>query len=279
MNRRRFLGWAAASSAWMAGHSLLATGTTSKPHPIGIILNTVKREMQSDWKGTLRALREMGYQHLEGGFSGSSAGKYKRFANRIGLETICGGSSIQDLLDNYDKWLGEADALDYRYIICYYPWLVGSDKINVEESYQTADRLNDLGRRMKTSGVSFAWHPHAWEYRKESDGQTPLSVIMENTDPGWVSLEMDIYWTVKGGADPLRCLQQFPGRTQLLHVKDMADEPEGPIACVGDGIIDYEALLKQAAADEIPYWFVENETDESDIACARSSAHHLKSII
>jgi len=67
--------------------------------------------------------------------------------------------------------------------------------------------------------VSFAWHPHAWEYKADPDGETPVDVIMQNKDPDWVSLEMDIYWIVKAGADPAGYMKKYPGRTQLLHVR------------------------------------------------------------
>ncbi|MEM9327420.1 MAG: sugar phosphate isomerase/epimerase [Bacteroidota bacterium] len=279
MNRRTFINHSTAIG--LLSHGALygaCFGQSESRYPIGLIMNTVKKEMAADYKGTLKALREMGYEYLEGGHFGGSKKKYRRYCKDLGFRNVCGGSSMGALMDRYDEFMETADALEYEFLICYYPWLHGNDEIDVEASYVAAENLNALGKKTKESGFRLAWHPHNWEYLPDDNGQTPLGVIMENTDPEYVALEMDLYWAVKAGADPIKIMETYPGRTELFHVKDLSGVDQS-IACVGEGTIDFPAILDFAREQEIKYWIVENETEASDLACARVSAQHLKNII
>jgi len=248
-----------------------------KGHDIGIILNTVKDQMASDFEGTLRALRKMGYASLEGSHYGNSLNAYAKLVKSLGFSSIASGSSLGTLLQEYDDYIKVAETLEQGYIVCYYPWMVGNEEIDEKESYKTVKSLNSLGRRVKNSGFKFCWHPHNFEFREVGQGVRPFDIIMENTDPEYVSLQMDIYWVVKGGANPIDCLKKYPGRTKMFHVKDMAED--GSKACVGDGNIDFTEIVAFAQNTGVDHWVVEKEGPNSSLECAQRSFDHLRKLL
>ena len=279
MIRREFIYNASVASLgapWMINKYLLSKPTVK--FPVGIILNTVAREMKADHVGTLRQLKEFGYQYLEGSYYGSSAAEYKRLVDDVGLKCIAGGSAMGNLDQDLGSYLKTAETLEYQYLVCYYPWLTSNDEIDLPASYQAAENLNRLGRIIKQAGFSFAWHPHNWEFIPGKGGQRAFDIIMQNTDPEFVSLELDLYWVVKGGSDAIAEMNQYPGRTKLFHVKDMGKDEDRKIVCVGEGQIDFKQVFQYAKDHGIGYWLVENETPESSIECAGKAIEHVNKI-
>lgn len=279
MIRREFIynvGAAFLGSPW-AVSGFLPSIATDKP-PIGIILNTVAREMKADHIATLRKLKEFGYQYLEGSFYGPSATEYKRLTDDLGLRCLAGGSAMGNLDQNLDQYLKTAETLEYQYLVCYYPWLTSNDEIDLPASYQAAENLNRLGKIIKQAGFGFAWHPHNWEFVQREGGQRAFDIIMQNTDPQLVSLQLDLYWVAKGGSDAIKEMNRYPGRTKMFHAKDMGKDADQKIECVGEGQIDFKPIFQYAQDHEIEFWLVENETPDSSVECARKAIDHLNRI-
>jgi sugar phosphate isomerase/epimerase len=85
---------------------------------------------------------------------------------------------------------------------------------------RAADLFNELGARMAQYNLRFLYHNHGYGL-KPVDGKVPLHALLERVDPKFVSLELDVYWTAAGGADPAALLDAYPGRYKLMHLKDM----------------------------------------------------------
>jgi len=239
----------------------------------------MKKEFEADWKGTLRKLKDMGYVWLEGNYWGNSAEAYSREARKMGLKPICGGTSMTPLSKNLDKYLRQAEDMQFEYLVCYYPWMFGNDQINLSSSYDTADQLNRVGKSIHEAGFRFAWHPHNWEFFSMEEGKRPIDVLMEHTDPQIVDLELDLYWIAHAGVDPLALMRQYPDRIKLLHVKDLAPEPEKEVVCAGEGTIDLKAIFETAHKVGVEYWFVEMENGENNLPCAKTSIDYIQSIL
>jgi len=290
MDRRKFIANLAASGLAIptigkslghqyfgANDSCISSDPENSSWP-GIILNTVKNEMKLDFRKTLEQLSKMGYRYLEGSFHGESAEEYKRLTDDLGFKCVAGGSSMGALKSDLTKYLKIAEALEYEYIVCYYPWLTGNDEINIAASYTAVDNLNSIGKQVKDAGFRFAWHPHNWEFIPRENDQRPFDIIMQNTNPELVFLELDIYWVYKGGSEAIKEMKKYPGRTTLFHVKDMSKNQDKSIACVGEGIIDFKPILEYATEAGFDYWFVENETDNSSIQCAHTAIDHMNRV-
>lgn len=245
----------------------------------GIILNTVKHDMEADWRGTLTTLAEMGYRYIEGNSYGDDPKAYAQFARGLGLIPIGGGSSMGWFEDNWEQQLRTADALGHECVICYWPWLSSAENLTREECLQTAEQLNALGKQAKQAGLRLSWHNHDKEFRAIGDTNA-FELLMQHTDPDWVNMQMDLYWVVKGGADPVACIRQFPGRIDLFHVKDMDATEEQGITCVGAGVIDFAEIFALKEEAGIRYATVEHERTEAGegIPCATVSMAHLKQL-
>ena len=111
---------------------------------------------------------------------------------------------------------------------------------------------------MLREGVQFAYHNHDYEFAP-LEGQIPYDLLLERTDPSVVRLEMDLYWTFKGGASPVEYFERYPGRFHLLHVKDMDSTPRRFFADVGKGVIDFKSIFAQSRKAGVRHYFVEND--------------------
>jgi len=101
---------------------------------------------------------------------------------------------------------------------------------------------------------------------------------MKNTDPKTVKTELDIYWVQKGGGDTLKCLKKYPGRYDILHVKDMDATSEKSFACPGSGVIDFRPIFREAWDQGVRHYIVEKDGEKNGIECLKSSAEYLKNV-
>jgi len=101
---------------------------------------------------------------------------------------------------------------------------------------------------------------------------------MKNTDQKTVKTELDIYWVQKGGGNTLECLKKYPGRFDILHVKDMDSTPEKSFACPGSGMIDFRPIFREAWDQGVRHYIVEKDGEQNGIECLQSSANYLKKL-
>ena len=258
---------------------LVPTALSDSSHKWGIILNTVRHDMEQDYRGCLEQLAAMGYTYIEGGTYGDSPEAYGKYLKELGLVPIVAGSSMENLQKNLFTLIREAHALTHKFLTCYWPWLGDAKNLTYDECMLTAERLNEMGKLFKKEGLRFTWHNHDKEFATVGE-KTAFDILMENTDPDWVGVQMDIYWVHKGNHDPIDLFKTYPGRFDLVHVKDMDTSEERGITCVGSGKIDFEAIFSHAELAGIQYATVEHErTEEGEgIPCAQSSIDHLKQL-
>lgn len=243
----------------------------------GIILNTVQDQMKAQPEATLTALAEMGYTYIEGGVYGKSPTSYAKILSSLGLTAIGGGSSIANLIKNQDTFLRQAETLSQAFICCYWPWMSDATSLQKKECLEAAERLNTLGKSLKSHGVQLTWHNHDKEFVM-IEGKTAFDWLMEYTDPAYVASQMDIYWVRKGGADPVALMKKYAGRIKLLHIKDMDASEEQDMTCPGDGIIDFQEVFNHATSAGVIYATVENERNKAGLSCADTSISYLKEI-
>jgi len=243
----------------------------------GIILNTVRKEMADDYRSCLAQLAEMGYVYLEGNTYGESPEEYAHFVKSLSLVPIVGGSSMGNLQETLFQRIRDAHTLGHTYLTCYWPWLSDAKNLTEQEVLETADRLNEMGKLLKKEGLRFTWHNHDKEFVQIGE-KTAFDLLMENTDPDWVGVQLDLYWVHKGNHNPLDLFERYPGRFELVHVKDMDKTEERGITCVGSGILDFQAIFDKAELAGIQYATVEHEKSVEGIPCAQTSIDHLKTL-
>lgn len=284
MKRRNFL---RTSVAGLAGStlfpSLLSACTKGHDplHDFGIITNVVKDLILEDHRATMGMLAGMGYKYLEfGGTYGEKASELKAFMDQIGLVPLAGGTSISGLLDDgLQKNIDSCLEMGKEYLVCYWPWMDDGNSPSLDKVKFAVDECNRMGEVCNKSGLRFAYHNHDQEFQSQ-DGIVFYDHILENTESELVTMEIDLYWAHKGGADIREYFKKYPGRFELVHVKDSYDSPDREsFAPVGDGIIDFTDLFSYRERAGFKHLIVENDQpgDEQE-RVARTSINHLKSL-
>ena len=227
----------------------------------GIQLWTVKQALAKDAKGVLKQLASFGYTQIEsfegaqGMFWGMSPTEFKKHVEGLGMTVL--SSHFNDIYkDSFTQKAADATTAGLKYLIL--PSEAGSK--TVDDYKKLADRFNACGEICKKHGLKVGYHNHAGVF-KPIDNQVPLDILLNNTDKNNVVFEMDIYWVVTAGANPVAYLEKYKNRFKLGHVKDrIKNTNEEDASCIlGEGSIDFPKLLPVAKQNGMEYFIVEQE--------------------
>ena len=293
MKRRHFLQHSTALGACLAlGLPHLAFGSSPK-YKLGLQLFSVRDAMAADPLGTLKQLKAMGYQDFEiYGFDpktesiyGYSLPEFKVVLDELGLTTTSGhygfsdyfNASEEELRWFVDQCIKAAKNLESPYIT--WPW-IHPDYRNAKDFRRLATLLDRIGKQITEAGLGFAYHNHGYEF-EDWDGTTGFDIILENTNPDWVKLQLDMYWAVHSGTTPKAIVAQQPGRVVMWHIKDM-DKRSRDYTELGNGSIDYVTMLPNPEASGLVYYYIEqggNFAVNSMESAATSIAYFKKHLV
>jgi sugar phosphate isomerase/epimerase len=243
----------------------------------GIQLWTVKEDMAKDAKDTLQKLSAYGYKQIEsfegrnGMFWGLGHKDFKKYMDDLGMKII---SSHCDYSKDFEKKAAEAAEIGMKYLICPYK---GPQK-SIDAFKKFTDEFNKAGEICKKNGIRFAYHNHDYSF-KAIDGQVPQDVMMQGADKDLVDFEMDIYWVVAAGEDPISWFKKYPNRFRLCHVKDLAKTAKGHESVqIGKGTIDFKSILKEGGKHGLKYHIVEQEafTGTNPLESAEADSKYMK---
>lgn len=222
--------------------------------PVALQPYTVRDELARDYLGTLSRIAEIGYQAVELGPppAGVSLDTFMQHMERIGLKVIGAHAGIKELTEGFEAQVEYMRAVGGSFLGLSYRF--GSR----QEVLEAAKLFDQIGARCREHGVQFFYHNHNWEFTR-FDGEYALDILLGATDPQLVQMEMDAYWVQRGGADPVAYLRGLRGRCPLLHVKDMEPGEEQFFAEVGEGILDWPNILKEAEASGTQWLVVEQD--------------------
>jgi sugar phosphate isomerase/epimerase len=258
MNRRLFVNRLARAAAGLSLYNsdALAAGKR-KLSRIGMQLYTVRRELEKDFEGTLSKVAALGYKEVEfAGYSGHKPEEVRTILKRLRLDAPAAHLQLPELRGDLRPSIDAAHVIGHKYLLL--AWTPPEERRTLEQYRRLADLINEAGRRTLREGVQFAYHNHDFEFAP-LEGKVPYDLLLERTDPRLVKLEMDLYWTVKGGANPVEYFEKYPGRFHLLHVKDMDSTPRRFFADVGRGTIDFKSIFAHSGKAGVRHYFVEND--------------------
>ena len=153
------------------------------------------------------------------------------------------------------------------------PWFPGCRK-SAAAAWRRRARwrrhLNRWAAAARAAGLGFAYHNHEFEFTPLPDGggETFFDILIEETDPDLVGLEIDVYWAAHAGVGPTRLLRELQGRAPLIHLKDMASGPDRADAPAGEGILRWDEILPAATAAGATWWIIEQDNPADPIADA-----------
>ncbi len=294
MDRRRFLhataGLAAGGLAWMsagcasdagssdtdasAGSSAMASGGARTLEAIGVQLYTLRSLLTDDFEGTMRTVADLGFDEVEfAGYYDRRPDEVRSLLDELDLEAPSTHVPLGVLRDDLDRVIQTAQAVGHEYVIC--PWLAPSERGSMARYRELASFFNELGGQMREAGLQFGYHNHAFEF-EAIDGERPYDVLLNATDPELVTMELDLYWVVQAGYDPLTYFEQHPGRFALSHVKDRTSD--GAMVAVGEGAIDFAGIFARSGQAGMERYIVEHDNPDDPIASIRSSYEYLSQL-
>jgi sugar phosphate isomerase/epimerase len=233
--------------------------TAAQDKLFGIQLYSLRNDLPKDPKGVLKQLASYGYKQIEGFeggtgmFWGMSNLEFKKYMDDLGMNFIASHCNIDQ---EFERKAAAAAAIGMKYLICPNR---GPQK-SIDAFKKIADDFNTKGEICRKNGLRFAYHNHEYPFN-EIEGQFPQDIMMQNTDPSLVDFEMDIYWVVTGGQDPLMWFKKYPERFKLGHLKDrIKGATERNASCtLGEGSIDYPKIIEGAKTAGMKYFIVEQE--------------------
>jgi sugar phosphate isomerase/epimerase len=276
LTRRGFIGAASgllASSAFACSEGSANDRVVKKLDRIGLQLYTVRDEMKKNFRGTLARVARTGYKEVEfAGYFGNDPKTVRALLRQNGLTSPASHIGIPVLGKEWEKTIEDALVMGQRYLIC--PWIEEKDRTQ-DGFKRMAELFNKAGERAKAAGLQFGYHNHDFEF-KPIQGRFPYDLLLEETDPRLVTMEMDVFWLRNGGQDPVAYFRRYPGRFACLHIKDR--DASGNMVEVGKGVIPWRAIFARRDVAGTKHIFVEHDNPKDPFASIRESYRYLKAL-
>ena len=262
-----------------------ARGGSLKESEIGLQLYSLRAQFQSDPMKTFDELKAFGVKNVElAGTYQLSPAKFKEQLDAHGLVGISGHFPFDRLRDDPEGVARDAKILGLKYVGC--AWIPHQDPFDEKTCREGAAVFNHAGEVMAKNGLIFFYHAHGYEFQPYENG-TLFDLLMRETSPKYVHYQMDVFWIVHSGQDPVKLLKKFGDRWQLLHLKGMRNStPTGLLTghsdvtndvAVGTGKIDYVPILREGKKMGIKYFIIEDESPVSEQQIPQS-LEYLKTV-
>src|SRR5216684_1695924 len=272
MDRRTFIGSLSAAAL------MSRLGWTASEHRIAKIvleLYTVRDALGKDFEGTLAKVAKIGYKEVE--FAqyfahipefNPSPKRTREILEADGLTAPSTHVPYSALApENWPKVIEASKVLGHDYIVN--PSVDRAVLKQPDGWKRAAETFNRAGEESHKVGIQFAYHNHVEEFKAGDDGELPYDILLSESDPKLVKMEMDLGWAHKAGADILAYFKRYPGRFPLVHVKDF--DKDGNMTEVGRGVVDWKAIFAKADLAGIKHYFVEHDEPKSPYESIQTS--------
>ena len=248
---------------------------------IGVQAYTYRNWFPKNCAATLDTIQKLGITEMEGGTTkGVSTEQFRKMCDERNIKIVGTGGDYSELVKSTVQTIADAKIYGSKYVMC--AWIPHKrGEFNIENAKKAVQDFNAIGKSMKENGLIFCYHTHGFEFQPYEDG-TLLDYIIKNTNPEYVSFEMDILWVTHGGGDPVKLLNKYGNRWKLMHLKDLkkgikGDFTGGTIAendvVLGDGQCDFVGIIKAAKKVGITHYFIEDESNVEGMQVPKSIAY------
>jgi len=244
---------------------------------IGLQLYSLRDSIKNDVPGTIAKVANMGYKFVEpagywdGKLYGMDPAAFKSLcdANKLTIisshvgRDVPDSASLAETMAWWDACIDAHVAVGAKFLVQPSMGRTAYESLAGLKAY--CDYFNAIGEKCNAKGIRFGYHNHDKEFSTRLEGQTIYDFMLTNTDPAKVMFEMDLYWTVVGGANPIDYFNKYPGRFELWHIKDKEE--------IGaSGMMDFAAIWANAAKSGMQYGIVEVERYNFDqfTSCKKS---------
>lgn len=276
--------------------SVFASGKNIPKGMVGIQLYSVREDMMKDPKGSLAQLAKMGYVYVEHAnyvdqkFYGFLAPEFRKVLDELGLKMISGHTVMgkqhwdetkKDFSDSWKKTIEDAAVLGQKWVIS--PYMDESMRKTYDDFKKYMEVFNKSGELCKKSGMKFGYHNHDFEFSQKLNGEKIFDIIMKNIDPDLVALQLDMGNLYNGGAIALDVMNQYPGRFEIVHVKDEITAKSGnekyESTILGEGIVNTQKVCELATSKGgTRCYIIEQESygDKTPMYCAKADLDIMK---
>lgn len=238
---------------------------------IGLQLYSLREQFARDVPKTLDQVRDFGIKYVEtAGTYGLTPEKFRAELDSRGLKAVAGHFSYERCRDDIAGVAREAKILGLQYAGC--AWIPHTDPFDEKTCREAIVVFNRAGEALAKHGLKFFYHTHGYEFLPYGNG-TFFDLMMAETKPQFVHFEMDVFWVVHPGQDPVKLLEKYGSRFELMHVKDMKrGTPTGLFTghadvtsnvVLGTGVIDWSAVFRAARKAGLKWYFIEDESPDS----------------
>jgi sugar phosphate isomerase/epimerase len=293
LTRRNFLQW---TGLGFAGTVIPSSAFTMfnpdkwQPAKLSVQLYTVRDQIKTDIPGTLKRVRDIGFNYVETAFwpDGISVQQAASYLKDAGLSVSSAHVEIP-IGDHKNIFLETAAAYNCKRMI-WHGWPEDKRYSSVDGTMELISIYNASAKFAKENGLQFGLHNHWWEYRNRVGGHYVYELLLEHLDKD-IFFEIDTYWVKVAGQDPAAIVKKMGSRAQLLHIKDgpaiyrdtLAQDNPDPMTAVGKGTQNFPAIVK--AADGNTEWMViEMDKTAGDVFIALKESydylinHHMATV-
>jgi sugar phosphate isomerase/epimerase len=239
--------------------------------PLGIQLWSLRAQLLPNLPAGLAETKALGFSIVEtAGTYGHTAKEFRALADKNGLTIVGCHIDYKRMQTDLPGVIEEVKTLGASYVIV--AWVPHDGPFTVDMARAAAANFNTWGAALKAEGLGFGFHTHGYEFRPLADGSSAFDVMMGETRPDLVFCEMDVFWVVQAGVDPVKLLQKYPTRFKAFHIKDIRKgaqtglyEGHAPVTdnvVVGQGSMDWPAIVAEGRKDGVQYYLIEDETSD-----------------
>ena len=248
---------------------------------VGLQLYSLREQFAGDVPKTLDQVRDFGIKYVETHSTyGLTPEKFRAELDSRGLKAVSGHFSYERCRDQIEEVAREAKILGLQYAGC--AWIPHKDPFDEKTCREAIMVFNRAGEALAKHGLKFFYHTHGYEFLPYGKG-TFFDLMMAETKPQFVRYEMDVFWIVHPGHDPVKLLEKYGSRFELMHVKDMKrGTPTGLFTghadvtsnvALGTGVIDWAAIFRAGKKAGVKWYFIEDESPDSVQQIPRSLSY------
>lgn len=256
----------------VAGTSSRGTGSHFRG-PVGLQLYSLRAQFTRSVPQSIGTVKGFGIREVElaGNYNLKNADLRQRL-EEAGLKPIAGHFPMERITGDTEAVARECRELGIAYVGA--AWIKGKGEFDLEAARKAAVDFNRAGAALAPHGIKVFYHCHGYEFKhRDGQGRTPMDILIQETDPRLVAFEMDVLWVQYPGEDPAAWLAKYPGRWELMHLKDLkkgvptgfhngGTDPNNDVA-LGTGQMDWPKILKAARKAGVKHYFIEDESASS----------------
>jgi sugar phosphate isomerase/epimerase len=249
----------------------LVWGQSGKPiyvNPLGMQAYTFRGSWAQGIEATLDTIQKFGITEMEGGpIQGMATEELRKQLDKRNIKMPSIGADYSQLMVSADETIRNAKILGAKYVMV--AWIPhGKNGFTLDDAKKAVFDFNKAGKILRENGITLCYHNHGYEFVPYEDG-TLFDYLVKNTDPRYLSFEMDILWTAFPGQDPVALLNKYGSRWKLMHLKDLKKGVVGNLSggtpktndvALGAGSIDIPGILKAARKAGVKHYFIEDES-------------------